>query len=288
MNAFPVRNQKWFTKKQRNASNKKETFSFKQGYEFQPTSSTAGRRVSSLSTVKQDGMNQRWKEPTSFSPPVIPEKLNAETGELLPCKSQPSSFELEQKWRLEPKGLEPKGLSQRGYGKQTNFHLIAFSYLTSGIVCTVDIVIVLGLRARSIRESADNLTRWHQARRGGKADKRRGKSVILRLLETLIQIIDATQPLDFTYIGSRRRNYVQGVIESKVRQSERSQLLTFFHLSSKWLPQQVCQVTDMPQSYWYTSICATGKCKSALPLEKKAPRHFPTPSSEKLESVFFF
>ena len=34
------------------------------------------------------------------------------------------------------------------------------------------------------------------------------------------------------------------------------------------------------------SICATGKCKSALPLGKKVPRHFPTPSSERLKSGF--
>ena len=76
---------------------------------------------------------------------------------------------------------------------------------------------------RIARESAENLTRWRQARRGGKSDKRRGKSIILRLLETLIQIFDATQELDFTYIGSRRRNYVQGVIES-IR-------------SNQWLPK---------------------------------------------------
>ncbi len=76
---------------------------------------------------------------------------------------------------------------------------------------------------RIARESAENLTRWRQARRGGKSDKRRGKSIILRLLETLIQIIDATQELDFTYLGSRRRNYVQGVIES--------------FRSNQWLPK---------------------------------------------------
>ena len=53
-----------------------------------------------------------------------------------------------------------------------------------------------------------------QARRGGKADRRRGKGIILRLLETLIRIIDATQELEFTYIGARRCNYVQSVHES--------------------------------------------------------------------------
>ena len=34
------------------------------------------------------------------------------------------------------------------------------------------------------------------------------------------------------------------------------------------------------------SICATGKCESALPLGKKVPRHFPTPSSERHKSGF--
>ena len=77
---------------------------------------------------------------------------------------------------------------------------------------------------RSVQESAERLTRWRQARRGGKADRRRGKSIILTLLETLIQILDATQELNFTHIGSRRRDYVQGVIES-IR-------------SSQWLPKK--------------------------------------------------
>ena len=51
-------------------------------------------------------------------------------------------------------------------------------------------------------------------RTGGKADRRRGKSIIFSLLEALIRIIDATQELEFTYIGSRRRDYVESVCES--------------------------------------------------------------------------
>ena len=41
-----------------------------------------------------------------------------------------------------------------------------------------------------------------------------GKSRILSLLEALMRIIDATQELEISYVGSRRRDYVQSVCES--------------------------------------------------------------------------
>ena len=83
---------------------------------------------------------------------------------------------------------------------------------------------------RSVRDHTDRLTQWRQARRGGKADKRRGKSIILKLLETLIRIIDATQQLEFTNIGSRRRDYVHSVHES-IR-------------SNQWLPKKHGPILD--------------------------------------------